>query len=42
MTEMQEKSKIYNIQEKHKLPLKPRQITSSPSNQAIWVTNIKF
>jgi hypothetical protein len=23
-------------------PLKPRQITSSPSNQAIWVANIKF
>jgi hypothetical protein len=27
---------------KHLLPLKPRQIISSPSNQAIWVANIKF
>jgi hypothetical protein len=26
----------------HQLPLKSRQITSSPSNQAIWVANIKF
>jgi hypothetical protein len=34
------KYKIYMI--KHQLPLKPRQITSSHSNQAIWVANIKF
>jgi hypothetical protein len=27
---------------KHQLPLKPRQITSSASNQAIWMANIKF
>jgi hypothetical protein len=30
---MQEKSKIYNIQGKS---------TNSPSNQAIWMANIKF
>jgi acyl-CoA thioesterase len=27
---------------KHQLSLKPRQITSSPSNQVIWVANIRF
>jgi hypothetical protein len=42
MEKMQEESKIYNIQEKHKLPLKPRQITNSPSNQAMWMANTKF
>jgi hypothetical protein len=32
---MQERSKIYKI--KHQLPLKPRQSTSSLSNQAMWM-----
>jgi hypothetical protein len=27
---------------KHQLPLKLRQITSSPSNQAMWMANTKF
>jgi hypothetical protein len=31
---------IYMI--KHQLPLKPRQITSSPSNQTMWMANTKF
>jgi hypothetical protein len=31
---------IYMI--KHQLPLKPRQITSSRSNQSMWMANTKF
>jgi hypothetical protein len=27
---------------KHQLPLKPKQITSFPSNQAMWMANTKF
>jgi hypothetical protein len=40
MKKMQEKSKLYKyIRQKYQLPLKPRQITSSPSNQDIWMAN---
>jgi hypothetical protein len=36
------KAKCIIYTSKHQFPLKPRQIISSPSNQAIWVANIKF
>jgi hypothetical protein len=42
MKRMLDKSKLYNIHDKALTPLKPRQIIRSPSNQAIWVANIKF
>jgi hypothetical protein len=37
-----EKQNIQYTRKKHQLPLKPRQIISSPSNQDIWMVNIKF
>jgi hypothetical protein len=36
------KAKYIIYMPNHQLPLKPRQITSSPSKQVIWVANIKF
>jgi hypothetical protein len=37
-----EKQNIQVYKVKHILPLKPRQRTTSSSNQAIWVANIEF
>jgi hypothetical protein len=39
---VREKQDIQYTRQKHQLPLKPRQITSSPSNQAIWMANTNF
>jgi hypothetical protein len=36
------KAKYTIYRKKHQLTLKPRQITSSPSNQAMWMTNTMF
>jgi hypothetical protein len=37
-----EKQNIQYTRKKHQLPLKPRQIVSFPSNQDMWMVNIKF